>query len=132
MNEKNANRINTKIGKMQAKEMKQVANEKTLAKNLSSTRQKLINLEYLANDEETMRAQVVKHLNYCAKHRKSALMDYDATSLKREITIDILQTCVNDNGINVVRAVSILIGILDKKRKELERKQQKELAKLSK
>lgn len=132
MNEKNANRINTKIGKMQAKEMKQFSNEKTLAKNLSTTRQKLVNLEYLINDEETMKAQVIKHINYCAKKRSSSLMGYDATSLKREITLDILQTCTDDRGTNVVRVVSILVGMLDKKRKELEKKQAKELAKLSK
>lgn len=132
MNEKNENRINTKIGKMQAKEMKQFANEKTLTKNLSSTRQKLINLQYLANDIETMKAQAIKHLNYCAKKRASSLMGFDVTSLKKEINDDILQMCIDERGLNCVRVVSVLVGILDKKAKEIKRQAEKAGKKASK
>ena len=55
-------RQSAKVGKLESKEMQQVANEKTLAKNLSTTRQKLVNLKkYEYNELEQL---IVKHVNF--------------------------------------------------------------------
>lgn len=130
MNAKTESKINSKIGKLQAKEMKQIANEKTLAKNLSSTRQKLVNLQYY--DMEDLQKTFVKHVNFCAKKRLSTLVGFDATAIKKAVTTEDLENCIDERGLNVVKCLSIVIGRLDKqakqKQKELE-KQSKELQK---
>lgn len=128
MNAKTANRINTKIGKLQTKEMLQVANEKTLAKNLSTTRQKLLNLQHF--DIEDLQKVFVKHVNFCAKKRLSSLVGFDATAIKKTVTIEDLENCIDERGLNVVKCLSIVIGRLDKqakeKQKDLERQSKKQ------
>lgn len=128
MNAKIENRINSKIGKLQAKEMKQVANEKTLAKNLSSTRQKLVNLQYY--ELEDLQKTFVKHVNFCAKKRLSSLVGFDATAIKKTVTIEDLENCIDERGLDVVKCLSVVIGRLDKqakeKQKELERQSKKQ------
>lgn len=128
MNAKTENRINSKIGKLQAKEMLQLANEKTLAKNLSSTRQKLVNLQYL--DIEDLQKVFTKHVNFCAKKRLSSLVGFDATAIKKSVTIEDLENCIDERGLNVVKCLSIVIGKLDKqakqKQKELEKQAKKQ------
>ena len=124
------NRVNTKIGCLQAKEMHQVANEKTLNKNLSSTRQKLANLQYM--DVETMKKDFIKHVNFCERKRKSSLCDFDAKVIKNTVNETMLFDCLDERGLNAVKCLSLVIGALDKELKAMQKKQQKELAKLSK
>lgn len=128
MNTKTENRINSKIGKLQSKEMKQVANEKTLAKNLSSTRQKLVNLQ--CYELEDLQKVFTKHVNFCAKKRLSTLVGLDATAIKKSVTNEDLENCIDERGLNVVKCLSIVIGRLDKqakaKQKELEKQAKKQ------
>lgn len=128
MNAKNQSRINCKIGKLQSKEMKQVASEKTLAKNLSTTRQKLVNLQHY--DLEDLQKVFIKHVNFCAKKRLSSLVGFDATAIKKSATIEDIENCIDERGLNVVKCLSIVIGRLDKqakqKQKELEKQAKKQ------
>ena len=122
------NRINSKIGKLQAKEMKQVANERTLAKNLSSTRQKLVNLQHY--ELEDLQKTFIKHVNFCAKKRLSTLVGFDATAIKKSVTTEDIENCIDERGLNVVKCLSLVIGRLDKlakeKKKELEKQTKKQ------
>lgn len=129
-NEKQTNRLNNKLNNLEAKEMQQVANEKTLAKNLSTTRQKAANINYLQVDD--LRAQFVKHVNFIAKKRKTALCGFDATAIKRTCDNSILFNCMDERGLNVVKCVSVCIGLLDKQAKEMVKKQEKETKKAGK
>lgn len=120
-----------KVGKLQAKEMQQVANEKTLSKNLCTTRQKLVNLQKIEVDElvETF----VKHVNFCARKRQTVLCGFDGTAIKNiakrgEIN---LYEFVDERGLNCVRALSSVVGILEKAAKELKKQQERELKKLA-
>ena len=128
---KNFGRQSTKVGKLQAKEMMQVTNEKTLAKNLCTTRQKLVNLQKFEVDElvETF----VKHVNFCARKRQNVLCGFDGTAIKNiakrgEIN---LYEFVDERGLNCVRALSAVVGVLDKAAKELKKQQERELKKLN-
>lgn len=122
-NERNTNRLNNKLNKLEAKEMQQVANEKTLAKNLSTTRQKAANINYLQADD--LRAQFIKHVNFIAKKRKTALCGFDATAIKKICDNSILFNCMDERGLNVIKCVSICVGLLDKQIKEMKKKQEK-------
>lgn len=128
MNAKTESRINCKIGKLQSKELKQIANERTLAKNLSTTRQKLVNLQYF--DIEDLQKVFTKHVNFCAKKRLSSLVGFDATAIKKSVTTEDLENCIDERGLNVVKCLSIVIGRLDKqakqKQKELEKQAKKQ------
>lgn len=125
-------RQQVKIGKLEAKEMQQVSNEKTLAKNLCTTRQKLVNLKRFELVE--LVELIVKHINFVCKKRQSVVCGYDSTAIKRLAKSDKVNLFdfVDERGFNAVRCLSQLVGILDKEAKELQRKQSKELAKLSK
>lgn len=125
--EKAQTRINVKIGKLQAKEMHQIANEKTLNKNLSSTRQKLANLQYM--DVETMKKDFIKHVNFCERKRKSSLCDFDAKVIKNTVSETMLFDCLDERGLNAVKCLSLVISELDKQVKEMQKKQQKSLLK---
>lgn len=128
MNAKTESRINCKIGKLQAKEMLQVTNEKTLAKNLSTTRQKLVNLQHY--DLEDLQKTFIKHVNFCAKKRVSTLVGFDATAIKKSVTTEDLENCIDERGLNVVKCLAFVIGRLDKqakqKQKELEKQAKKQ------
>lgn len=115
MNAKTESRLNCKIGKLQSKEMKQVANERTLAKHLSATRQKLVNLQH--SDVETLRAQFIKHVNFCAKKRVSSLVGFDATAIKKTVTDSQLWDSLDERGLNAVKCLTLVIGEIDKERK---------------
>lgn len=121
--EKQTTRLNNKLSKLEAKEMQQVANEKTLAKHLSSTMQKETCLVY--HNEETLKAEFVKHVNFCAKHRKSTLCGFDATAIKKAVTSEILFNFLDVDGLKKVQCVSFVIGLLDKQAKEMKKKQEK-------
>lgn len=123
MNAKVESRINLKIGKLQSKEMKQVSSEKTLLKNLSSTRQKLVNLQYY--DIDDLKALFVKHVNFCDKKRPSSLVGFDSKAIKQAVTSEDLENCVDERGLNSVKCLSIVIGRLDKQRKEVAKKLEK-------
>lgn len=123
-------RQQVKVGKLEAKELQQVANEKTLAKNLSTTRQKIVNLKKYEYTE--LEQLIVKHVNFMAKKRTATLCGYDATAIKRTAKDVNLYNFVDERGFNAVKCLSHLIGILDKETKDMQRKQEKELAKLSK
>lgn len=123
-NEKNVSRINNKLGKLETKEMQQVANEKTLAKNLSTTQQRITNLEY--NTAETLKADFVKHVNFLSKHRKQSLQGFDATAIKKAVTNEILFNYLDIDGLKKVQCVSFVIGLLEKQAKEMKRKQEKQ------
>lgn len=121
--QKHTTRINNKLSKLEAKEMQQVANEKTLSKHLSSTRQKETCLVY--HTEETLKAEFVKHVNFCAKHRKNTLCGFDATAIKKTVTPEILFNFLDVDGLKKVQCVSFVVGLLDKQAKEMKRKQEK-------
>lgn len=129
MNAKTETRLNNKIGKLQAKEMKQVANEKTLAKHLSTTRQKLVNLQ--SYEIEDLKKTFVKHVNFCAKKRVSTLVGFDATAIKKAVTIEDIENCIDERGLNAVKCLSLVIGKLDKVAKETQRKLEKQAKKQS-
>jgi hypothetical protein len=129
MNAKTEMRINSKIGKLQAKEMMQVANEKTLAKNLSTTRQKLVNLQHY--DVEDLKKVFVKHVNFCAKKRLSTLVGFDATAIKKSVTNEDLENCIDERGLNVVKCLSLVIGNLDKQAKKTQKELEKQAKKQS-
>lgn len=129
MNAKTENRINSKIGKLQAKEMLQVASKRTLAKNLSSTRQKLVNLQYY--ELEDLQKVFTKHVNFCAKKRISSLVGFDATAIKKSVTNEDLENCIDERGLNVVKCLSIVIGRLDKQAKEKQKELEKQAKKQS-
>lgn len=130
MNAKNETRINVKIGRLQVKEMQQVTSEKTLAKNLSSTRQKLVNLQYY--DLEDMKKVFVKHVNFCDKKRTSSLVGFDAKAVKQAVTTEDLENCIDERGLNTVKCLTLVIGRLDKERKEAAKRLEKESQKKSK
>lgn len=123
-------RLNVKVGKLQAKEMNQVANEKTLAKNLSTTRQKLVNLQHY--DVEDLKKVVIKHINFCDKKRQSALVGFDAKSIKNALTTEDIENCIDERGINAVKCMSLVIGRLDKERKAIAKRLERETKKASK
>jgi hypothetical protein len=125
--EKQTSRLNNKLSKLEAKEMQQVANEKTLAKNLSTTRQKAANINYLCVDD--LKAQFIKHVNFCNKKRKSIFCGFDATAIKKAVNDTILFDCMDERGLNVVKCVSVCVGVLEKQVKEMKRKQEKEAKK---
>lgn len=130
MNTKTESRINCKIGKLQSKEMKQVANEKTLAKNLSTTRQKLVNLQYY--DIEDLKKTFIKHVNFCERKRQSSLVGFDAKAIKQAITNDDLENCIDERGLNSVKCLSLVIGRLDKERKQIAKELEKQNKKAGK
>lgn len=123
-------RLNMKIGKLQTKEMNQIANNKTLAKNLSTTRQKLVNLQHY--DVDDLKKVVIKHINFCDKKRQSALVGFDAKSIKNALTCEDIENCIDERGINAVKCMSLVIGRLDKQRKEIAKQLEKEAKKESK
>lgn len=124
MNAKVESRLNVKIGKLQSKEMRQVANEKTLAKNLSTTRQKLVNLQHY--DLEDLKKVFIKHVNFCDKKRQSSLVGFDAKSIKNAVSTEDLENCIDERGLNAVKCLTIVIGRLDKQRKETIKRLEKE------
>ena len=130
MNAKNATRINVKIGRLQAKEMQQVTNEKTLAKNLSSTRQKLVNLQHY--DVEDLKKTFIKHVNFCDRHRQTSLVGFDAKAIKQAVTTEDLENCIDERGLNSIKCLTLVIGRLDKERKEVAKRLEKENQKKSK
>lgn len=130
MNAKTESRINCKIGKLQSKEMKQVANEKTLAKNLSSTRQKLVNLQHY--EFEDLRSVFIKHVNFCDKKRQSSLVGFDAKAIKQAVTNEDLENCIDERGLNTVKCLTLVIGRLDKERKQIAKELEKQTKKTSK
>ena len=130
MKESQKARLNVKIGKLQAKELKQVANEKTLLKNLSSTRQKLVNLQHY--DTEDLKKVFIKHVNFCDKKRQSSLVGFDAKAIKQAVTTEDIENCIDERGLNAVKCLSLVIGRLDKERKETVKRLEKENQKKSK
>lgn len=130
MNAKTETRINVKIGKLQSKEMKQVANEKTLLKNLSSTRQKLVNLQYY--DIEDLKKVFIKHVNFCEKKRQSSLVGFDAKAIKQAVTTEDIENCIDERGLNSVKCLSLVIGRLDKERKQIAKELEKQTKKAGK
>lgn len=124
MESKVKTRLNVKIGKLQAKEMNQVANDKTLAKNLSTTRQKLVNLQHY--EVEDLKKVFIKHVNFCDKKRPASLVGFDAKSIKNAVTIDDIENCIDERGVNAVKCLSIVIGRLDKQRKKTIKRLEKE------
>lgn len=113
-----------KESKLQAKEGLQVSNDKTLAKNLSATRQKLLNLQHT----ETIDCVTLlkKHVNFCEKHRKSTLCGFDAKAIKTIAEKIDLLAYVDERGFNAVSCLTYIIGILDKQRKETMKRLEKE------
>lgn len=129
---RNFARQSIKIGKLEAKEAKQVANEKTLSKNICTTRQKLVNLKKY--EVEELENCICKHINFMSKKRSSVTCGFDATALKRlaksgEVN---LYEFLDERGLNCVRCLSYLVGVLDKQLKEKIRELERENKKLSK
>ena len=119
-----------KESRLQAKEGKQVCNEKTLAKNLANTRQKLLNIQYTETIDCV--AMLKKHVNFCEKHRKTALCGFDAKAIKSVSEKLDLLAFVDERGFNAVSCLTYIIGVLDKQRKETIKRLEKETKKQSK
>lgn len=130
MNAKTESRINCKIGKLQSKEMQQIANVKTLLKNLSSTRQKLVNLQHY--DVEDLKKVFIKHVNFCDKKRQSSLVGFDAKAIKQAVTTEDIENCIDERGLNAVKCLTLIIGRLDKERKTIAKELEKQNKKASK
>lgn len=130
MNAKTETRLNVKIGKLQSKEMSQIANEKTLLKNLSTTRQKLVNLQHY--DIEDLKKVFIKHVNFCDKKRSSSLVGFDAKAIKQAVTTEDIENCIDERGLNSVKCLSLVIGRLDKERKQIAKELEKQTKKTGK
>lgn len=129
-NQTQTNRLNNKLGKLETKEMKQTANEKTLTKNLSRTKGKRVIIQ--KTDLEDLQAQFNAFINFLNKKDKSPFMGFDATAIKKVVTPQILFNNLNENGLKKADCVADCVGILDKQAKEMLKKQAKEMKQASK
>ena len=129
-NQTQTNRLNNKLGKLESKEAKQTANEKTLAKNLSRTKSKRIIIQ--KTDLEDLQAQFNAFINFLNKKDKSPFMGFDATAIKKVVTASIMFNNLTENGLNKAGCLADCVGLLDKQAKEMMKKQAKEMKQASK
>lgn len=129
-NQTQTNRLNNKLGKLESKEAKQTANEKTLTKNLSRTKGKRVIIQ--KTDLEDLQAQFNAFINFLNKKDKSPFMGFDATAIKKVVNASILFNNLDENGLKKASCLADCVGILDKQAKEMMKKQAKEMKQASK
>lgn len=129
-NQMQVTRLNNKLGKLESKEAKQTANEKTLTKNLSRTKGKRVIIQ--KTDLEDLQAQFNAFVNFLNKKDKSPFMGFDATAIKKVVTHQILFNNLDENGLKKASCLADCVGILDKQAKEMIKKQAKEMKQASK
>jgi hypothetical protein len=71
-------------------------------------------------------------VNFCDKKRSSSLVGFDAKAIKQAVTIEDIENCIDERGLNAVKCLSIVIGRLDKQRKEIAKQLEKETKKANK
>lgn len=129
-NQTQTNRLNNKLGKLEAKEMKQTANPKTLNKNLSRTKGKRVIIQ--KTDLEDLQSQFNAFINFLNKKDKTPFMGFDATAIKKVVNPQILFNNLDENGLKKAGCLADCVGILDKQAKEMIKKQAKEMKQASK
>ena len=129
-NQMQTTRLNNKLGKLESKEAKQTANEKTLTKNLSRTKGKRVIIQ--KTDLEDLQAQFNAFVNFLNKKDKAPFMGFDATAIKKVINASILFNNLDENGLKKASCLADCVGVLDKQAKEIIKKQAKEMKQASK